>query len=68
MALEAGVRAADEALLLTSVCGILCEMSEHSVPSSDAPCEGGQTWKVSNRDFWHGQVTDCLYRSGLQTL
>lgn len=51
MALEAGVRAADEALLLTSVCGIPCEMSEHSVPSSDAPCEGGQTWKVSNRDF-----------------
>lgn len=67
MALEAGVRAADEPLLLLSVCAIPCEMSEHSIPSSDAPAEGGQIWRVSNRDFWHGQVTDCPYRAWLQT-
>lgn len=34
-----GSRAGDEALLLLSVCGIPCEMSEHSFPSSDAPGE-----------------------------
>lgn len=68
MALEARVRATDEALLLISVCGIPYKMLEHSIPSSNAPGEGGQTWWMSNRDFCHDQVKDYPYRAWLQTL